>query len=99
MEGEAALNTVSPAEQEGLDYEAALGELDAVLAKLEEGRVPLEEAMALYERGVALVRRCSLLLDGAERRVSELSMDPDGVLAERPFDPGVEGESSSSGAG
>ena len=68
-----------------LEYEAALAELDAVLIRLEDGRVPLEEAIALYGRGVALVRRCSTLLDGAEKRVVELSMTSDGELVERPF--------------
>lgn len=68
-----------------LDYESALADLDAVLLRLEDGRVPLEEAMALYARGVALVRRCSALLDGAEKRVVELSLSADGELVERPF--------------
>ncbi|HVD03738.1 MAG TPA: exodeoxyribonuclease VII small subunit [Candidatus Dormibacteraeota bacterium] len=98
MEPELELPPAPPEGQEGLDYEAALGELDAVLAKLEEGRVPLEEAMALYERGVSLVRRCSLLLDGAERRVTELSMDPDGLLAERPFEVGSAADTTAPGA-
>jgi exodeoxyribonuclease VII small subunit len=83
---------------EDLDYEGALGELDAVLGRLEDGRVPLEEAMALYERGVGLVRRCSGLLDGAEKRVLELSAGPDGALEERPFQAGPE-EETGSGAG
>ncbi|MGA7363181.1 MAG: exodeoxyribonuclease VII small subunit [Candidatus Dormiibacterota bacterium] len=74
-----------PAEPEGLDYEAALADLDQVLARLEDGQVPLEEAMALYERGVRLVRRCSGLLDGVERRVTELSAGADGLPKERPL--------------
>lgn len=72
---------------EELDYEAALGELDAVLARLEDGKAPLEQAMELYERGVALVKRCAALLDGAEKRVMELSLGPDGEILERPFEP------------
>jgi exodeoxyribonuclease VII small subunit len=83
---------------EDLDYEGALSELDAVLSRLEDGRVPLEEAMALYERGVGLVRRCSGLLDGAEKRVLELSAGADGSLEERPFQAGPE-EETGSGAG
>ncbi|MHB1501343.1 MAG: exodeoxyribonuclease VII small subunit [Candidatus Dormibacteria bacterium] len=75
---------------EALDYEAALGELDAVLGRLEDGKAPLEEAMELYERGVALVRRCSGLLDGAEKRVMELSLGPEGDPVERPFDSAVD---------
>lgn len=74
-----------PAEPEALDYEAALAELDRVLVRLEDGQVPLEEAMALYERGVRLVRRCSGLLDGVERRVTELTAGADGLPKERPL--------------
>ncbi|MHB1524709.1 MAG: exodeoxyribonuclease VII small subunit [Candidatus Dormibacteria bacterium] len=70
-----------------LDYETALAELDQVLVRLEDGRVPLEEAMAIYERGVGLVRRCSVLLDGAEQRVTELS---GGDLEETAFEAGPE---------
>lgn len=83
-EGEAPAGAV-PAEPSSLDYEAALAELDGVLAQLDSGQVPLEDAMGLYERGVQLVRRCSALLDGAERRISELTIGPDGLLRERPM--------------
>jgi exodeoxyribonuclease VII small subunit len=81
-----------PGEPDTLDYEAALVELDSVLARLEDGQVPLEEAMGLYERGVRLVRRCSGLLDGAERRVTELTSGADGLLRERPLMLEVDGE-------
>ena len=75
----------SGADEDVLDYEAALARLDEVLLALEDGRVPLEEAIALYERGVRLVRRCSALLAGAERRITELSQGPEGTVVELPF--------------
>lgn len=78
------------AEPSELDYEAALAELDQVLVSLEDGRVALEDAMALYERGVGLVRRCASLLDGAEKRVTELAVGSDGDLEETPFEAGPE---------
>ena len=72
-------------DEDPLDYEAALARLDEVLQALEDGKVALEDAIALYERGVRLVHRCSALLAGAERRISELSQGPDGELVEGPF--------------
>jgi exodeoxyribonuclease VII small subunit len=90
MEHEADGLTAAVAGPEALDYEAALGELDAVLARLEDGKAPLEQAMELYERGVALVKRCSALLDGAEKRVMELSLGPDGEVVESPFEPALD---------
>ena len=81
----------SPASDEDLlDYEAALARLDEVLQALEDGKVALEDAIALYERGVKLVRRCSMLLAGAERRITQLSQSPEGELVEQPFQLSVE---------
>ncbi|MGH7641658.1 MAG: exodeoxyribonuclease VII small subunit [Candidatus Dormibacteria bacterium] len=74
-----------PREPEALDYEAALAELDQVLVRLEDGQVPLEEAMRQYERGIRLVRRCTALLDGVERRVTELTAGSDALPKERPL--------------
>ena len=57
---------------DGLAFDAALGELQETVRRLEEGGLPLEEAIALYERGVALHERCARLLGDAELRVQRL---------------------------
>lgn len=57
---------------ETLGFDAALAELQAVVARLEEGGQPLEEALALYERGVALQERLERLLADAELRIRRL---------------------------
>ncbi|MGH7610087.1 MAG: exodeoxyribonuclease VII small subunit [Candidatus Dormibacteria bacterium] len=82
MEAEGSQATAA---DQSLDYEVALAELDKVLDRLDDGRVPLEEAMGLYERGVGLVRRCAALLDGAEKRVQELSQGAEGVALTQPL--------------
>jgi exodeoxyribonuclease VII small subunit len=56
-----------------LDYEAALRELQKVVATLEGEPESLEEAMALFERGQSLVQRCAQLLEQAELKVKQLS--------------------------
>jgi exodeoxyribonuclease VII small subunit len=58
---------------EALSYEAALNELESVVAGLESGENSLEQALALYERGQALASHCAHLLDQAELRVRVLS--------------------------
>lgn len=58
-----------------LSYEAALAELEAIVATLEEAEKPLDESMKLFERGQALVARCNELLEAAELKVKELSGD------------------------
>jgi exodeoxyribonuclease VII small subunit len=68
-----------------LSYEAALGQLDALIDKLERGSIPLEEAIAAYERGAKLAQHCAALLDRTERRVNQLVVGADGAIAERPL--------------
>jgi exodeoxyribonuclease VII small subunit len=55
------------------DFEAAIGELDAIVKKLEEGDLPLEQSLALYERGIHLSRFCHARLEDAERRIEILT--------------------------
>lgn len=54
---------------EDLPFEAALAELEMLVAQLEDGALPLEEALAVFERGQALAARCGRLLDTAELKV------------------------------
>jgi exodeoxyribonuclease VII small subunit len=69
-----------------LTYEAALAELDTVIAKLEGGSIPLEEAIGAYERGVVLARHCAELLERTEQRVNQLVVSASGALGERPLE-------------
>ncbi len=60
-------------------FEAALGELEARVTKLERGDLALEDALRLFEEGVALVRECHERLDAADARIVALSAGPDGI--------------------
>jgi exodeoxyribonuclease VII small subunit len=71
---------------EGLSFEAALAELEQVVARLEKGEVPLEESLALYERGAALRRHCDARLKAAEARVAEIAQGPGGTVTARAVD-------------
>ena len=55
-----------------LDFEQALGELEAVVERLEHGELPLEEALKQFERGVELARSCQAALKQAEQKVEIL---------------------------
>lgn len=63
----------SPKPANELNYEAALAELEKIVAILEGEQRPLDETMSLYERGQALAKRCAELLNEAELKVSRLS--------------------------
>lgn len=65
---------------ESLGFDAALAELQRVVAELETGGQPLERSLALYERGVALHERCATLLSDAELRLRQLVSRPGGGL-------------------
>ena len=54
------------------DFEQSLSELEALVAKLEQGDVPLEEALKTFERGVALTRQCQAALRTAQQKVEVL---------------------------
>ena len=69
-----------------MSYEAALAELDEIIARLERGDVELEAAIAAYERGAALTRHCAQLLDRTEQKITQLVVASAGEV-ERPFQP------------
>jgi exodeoxyribonuclease VII small subunit len=61
-------------------FESALGELERIVRKLEDGEMSLEESLKLFEDGVKLSRDCQERLDQAERRIEVLLKDADGNL-------------------
>jgi exodeoxyribonuclease VII small subunit len=72
-------------------FEEALGQLEALVARLEAGELPLEEALRAFEEGVRLTRLCAARLEDAERRVHLLTRTPEGAEQEVPFSLGNEG--------
>ena len=68
------------------EFEQSMGELEAVVARLEQGDVPLEDALASFERGIALTRACQQALTQAEQKVELLLARADGSHATVPFD-------------
>ncbi len=71
-----------------LSFEAALKELEAIVAKLERGDVPLEESITIYERGEGLKKRCETLLAEAEERVEKIRAAEGKAVGTEPFDTG-----------
>ncbi len=55
-----------------LAFEAALTELESVVAQIEQGDLSLEETLQRFERGVTLVRTCQTTLQLAEQKVEQL---------------------------
>ena len=54
------------------DFEESLAELEQIVRQLDGGKITLDESLEKYETGIRLLRRCHLLLDGANRRIEIL---------------------------
>jgi exodeoxyribonuclease VII small subunit len=67
----------APVEQ--LSFEAALKELEDIVARLEQGEVDLEDSIALYERGQALKAHCEKKLKAAESRLEKIVAGANGA--------------------
>jgi exodeoxyribonuclease VII small subunit len=68
-------------------FETSLTELEAIVAKLENGDLPLEESLDLFEKGIKLSRECRDRLAKAERRIEILLKDTDGNLSANDMPP------------
>lgn len=71
-----------------LAFEVALERLEQIVRSLEGGEASLADSMRLFEEGVALARRCSDLLNQAERKIDLLVEQGDGTWSLRPLDDG-----------
>lgn len=62
-----------------MSFEAALAELEQIVAKLESGQAPLQESIAIYERGEALKTHCEAQLSAAQTRIEKITLSKDGA--------------------
>jgi exodeoxyribonuclease VII small subunit len=60
---------------EKLNYEQALAELDEIVQQLENQSLELDVTLKMFERGKLLIQRCQTLLDQAELKVRQLSVE------------------------
>ncbi|QJR12761.1 Exodeoxyribonuclease 7 small subunit [Usitatibacter rugosus] len=67
--------TPPPAGTDGLTFEKALEELDALVHRMEDGRLPLEESLVAYQRGAELIKFCESRLTDAQARIAILEGD------------------------
>ena len=82
---------LSGAERAGDDaasptFETMMQKLQDIVGTLERGNLSLEESIHSFEEGVDLVKRCSEILDQAERRIQKLTRDAEGKPAVVPVE-------------
>lgn len=73
------------ARKKPVDFEQSLGELQALVERLESGDLSLEQSLTAFEQGVALTRECQQALTLAEQKVQQL-IEQNGALTTTPFD-------------
>lgn len=71
---------------ESLTFEEAYAQLEAAVIALQDGQMPLERALQYYEEGMKLAQYCNELLQKAELRVQQLSVDNQGAIISQPLE-------------
>ena len=69
-----------------MTFEAALAELEGIVARLEGGKAPLAESINIYERGEALKSHCEGLLKAAEARIEKITLKNGKPVGTEPLD-------------
>lgn len=69
-----------PTKNQPANFEAAISELERIVAEMESGQLPLAESLAAYKRGAELLQYCQVTLSDAQQQVQILE---NGVL--KPF--------------
>ena len=64
--------TIPSANDADLSYEAALLQLEALVARMDSGQMPLDDLLASYQRGAALLKICRDKLVAVEQQIKRL---------------------------
>ena len=76
-----------PEKQNKNTFEQNIAELENIVELLESGDATLDNSLKMYEKGVALIRECHQVLNGAQRKLEILSgLDENGDEITQPMD-------------
>ena len=62
----------TPIDPEKMTFEAAIDELETLIARIEQGAIDLEASLEARRRGDALIRRCRAVLDTADQELRRI---------------------------
>jgi exodeoxyribonuclease VII small subunit len=62
-------------------FEVAIDQLEQLIDQIESGEIGLEDALQRYEDGARLIRHCRSILDTAERKIAELTIEEGGEVS------------------
>jgi exodeoxyribonuclease VII small subunit len=70
-----------------LNFEGAMGRLEAIVEQMESGKLPLEELIVRYEEGMNLVKICQERLANAEQKIEIIARNSAGKTVVKDFEP------------
>lgn len=65
-----------------LSFEDAMKELESIAEELEKGNLNLDQSVEKFEEGMKLSKKCSKMLDEAEKKITILLKDGDNIKEE-----------------
>lgn len=74
--------------QEKMTFEQLLAALEAIVARIEGGKVSLEDSIEQYAQGIEIIKQCRTILESAEKKIQLLTkgqgdkLEPAGELPE-----------------
>lgn len=69
-------------------FEDMIAELEKISQELEKGELPLDESMKKFEEGMKISKKCSDILESAEKKITILIKDGE-EIKEEDFNVGV----------
>ena len=72
----------NPSGERPTSFEAAIEELEKIVARMESGELNLEQALGAHKRGLELAQYCQGVLARAQQQVRVLEQDTLKLLAE-----------------
>ncbi|MBR2704964.1 MAG: exodeoxyribonuclease VII small subunit [Clostridia bacterium] len=72
-------------EKEEINFEDAMKELEEIANKLEKNDLDLDKSVEIFEEGMKLSKKCSEILENAEKRITILINDGKDNLTEESF--------------
>ena len=71
--------------KEEINFEDAMKELEEIANKLEKNDLDLDKSVEIFEEGMNLSKKCSEILENAEKRITILLNDGKDNLTEENF--------------
>jgi len=69
-------------EKEDINFEEAMKKLEEIAAELEKNDLDLDTSVKKFEEGMELSKKCSKILESAEKKISVLINTADGIIEE-----------------